>query len=65
MERADLERQRCVQIVELAMLEATPEQERILFRIRNLIASGGEPTTFREQVESDLAEMRGRVKRAE
>ncbi len=45
------ERKRCVEIVELTMLEAPEAAQRALTRVRNLIASGSEPITFREQLQ--------------
>lgn len=58
MDATETERARCVAIVELVMLEVSQEAQRALIRARNMIASGAEPMTFREQIESDLEELR-------
>lgn len=55
------ERARCVEIVELTMLESPPEAQGALIRVRNMIATGKEPQTFREQIEGDIDEMRERA----
>ena len=45
------ERDRCTAIVDRALLECGPEAKQWLIRVRNLIASGADPQTFREQAE--------------
>ncbi len=58
MDAVETERKRCVAIVETVMLEAPPAAQPALIRVLNLIASGAEPITFREQVEEGLEELR-------
>lgn len=50
------ERARCVAIVDCVILEAGDESHW-LCRIRNMIANGLEPMTFREQIEEGLEEL--------
>jgi hypothetical protein len=57
MDATETERARCVAIVELVMLEVSPEAQRALIRVRNLIASGSEPVTFRGQVDEEPGEV--------
>lgn len=49
-EATKAERDRCVAIIDRALLECGPEAERWLIRVRNLIAAGATPQTFREQI---------------
>jgi hypothetical protein len=53
MDATDTERARCRAIVELVMLEVSPEAQRALIRCLNMIATGAEPITMREQVDED------------
>jgi hypothetical protein len=45
------ERERCLRIVEMTMIEAPEESQHALIRCANMIRNGQEPITFREQVE--------------
>lgn len=61
-DEVQLERQRCLAIVDAIALEAPAEAQRALLRLRNMIANGLPPQTFREQMEQvgeDLREAGG------